>query len=107
MLERMIDLMEERNELLRDIKKLLEGKGTNDEHMLEAAEAAKYIHVSYDTILRWAKEGKIPSSRPGHRVLFRKSALDKWLADHEQGGSGTKPKSEKEDGYGVLRKIIA
>lgn len=105
MFERLLQLMEEQNELLRKLSESLAGNGTDDEHMLEASEAAKYIHVSYDTILRWAKERKIPSSRPGHRVLFRKSALDKWLADQEQGG--TNPEKETDTGYGVLRKITA
>jgi excisionase family DNA binding protein len=78
---------------------MIEGKRT----MMEAKEAAEYLFISYDSILRWAKEGKIPHSRPGHRVLFCKETLDEWLADQE---SNSIKKPEPIEGYGKLRKIV-
>ncbi|WP_396274235.1 helix-turn-helix domain-containing protein [Granulicella aggregans] len=32
------------------------------------------------TILRWAREGRIPFFRLGRRVAFRASQLNEWLA---------------------------
>lgn len=102
-MERVIKLLEEQNTLLRDLNDAIKGI-TPENHMMEAQEAAEYIKQKYETILRWAKEGKIPHSRPGRRVLFSKKALDEWLSEQE--------KASLKDGpippitYGKLRKIV-
>jgi excisionase family DNA binding protein len=50
---------------------------------LSAKEAAKYIGISYWLILEIAKRKEIPCIRIGSRVLFRKDALDNWMAERE------------------------
>lgn len=106
-MERLLRLMEEQNELLRQINIKVTGV-TPDNYMMDAHEAAAYIKQKYETILRWASEGKIPHSRPGRRVLFSKKALDEWLAEQER-ASLKSVASEKPDPadnqYGKIRKI--
>lgn len=54
---------------------------------MTAKEVAKYFFngtASYWKILQMAKAGKIPHSRLGHRVLFRRETLDGWMKDMEQ-----------------------
>lgn len=53
-------------------------------HMLEAQEAADYLHISYWTLLEKAKKGLIPCVRVGRRVLFSQEGLDHWFADQER-----------------------
>ncbi|MBI0578612.1 excisionase family DNA-binding protein [Neobacillus cucumis] len=50
---------------------------------LSAKEAAKYIGISYWSILEIAKRKDIPCIRIGSRVLFRKDAIDNWMVDRE------------------------
>jgi len=35
------------------------------------------IHVN--TLLKWAREGRVPCLRLGRRVEFRASSLNRWL----------------------------
>ena len=94
---------------LRTINETLKSPASADEDKtMFPDEAAKYLGVNYDTVLRWAREGIVPSSKPGgQRVLFRKKALDKFLAEQEKQRS-PKVKSEPEqEQYGKLRKINA
>jgi excisionase family DNA binding protein len=50
------------------------------EPLLSAAQAAPLLSIHSVTLLRWAREGKVPSIRLGRRVAFRTSQLEKWLA---------------------------
>jgi excisionase family DNA binding protein len=70
-------------------------------HMLEAQEAADYLHISYWTILEKAKKGIIPCIKIGRRVLFSQEGLDQWIIDQEAKSVQPAPDNR----YGVLRKI--
>lgn len=70
-------------------------------HMLEATEAAEYLHISYWTLLEKAKKGFIPSVRVGRRVLFSQEGLDAWIEAQEARSIQSAP----DEGYGKLRKI--
>jgi excisionase family DNA binding protein len=50
---------------------------------LSAKEAANYIGISYWLILEIAKQKEIPCIRIGTRVLFRRDAIDNWMAGRE------------------------
>ena len=50
------------------------------ETLLSAFQAAQLLNLHQNTILLWARTGRIPCLRFGRRVAFRASALDKWLA---------------------------
>ena len=51
------------------------------EQLLTADELSRHIHLHRETILKWAREGRIPHRRLGaRRVLFLASEVNKWLA---------------------------
>lgn len=49
------------------------------EPLLSAVQAAPLLGLHPNTLLSWAREGRIPSLRLGRRVAFRASALNLWL----------------------------
>lgn len=99
--ERIIELLEQISGQLSQINEKME----DADRIMEAREAAEYVGVTYDTLLRWFREGIIPASQPGgHRVLFRKKALDDHLAKLE---ALKLQKTEPDKEYGKLRKILA
>jgi excisionase family DNA binding protein len=49
------------------------------ERLLTADEAIKLIPIHRNTLLLWARQGKIPSISVGRRVFFRASDLNRWL----------------------------
>ena len=50
---------------------------------LTAKEAAEYLGISYWLITQLVRKKKIPCSRVGNRILFRKEALDIYLSKKE------------------------
>ena len=50
---------------------------------LTMKETAEYLGVSYWLVTQLVKRKKIPCSRVGGKVLFRKEALDNYLQKQE------------------------
>lgn len=50
--------------------------------IITAQEAANFIRVDYRTLLKYAREGKIPSLRIGGFVRFLRTDLETWLRSH-------------------------
>ncbi len=48
------------------------------EPLLTATEAGKLLDTHPVTLLRWAREGRIPHRRLGRKVTFRASELNAW-----------------------------
>lgn len=48
-------------------------------------EIAKYLRMKKVTIYKHAQEGKIPGFKVGSKWRFKKSTVDKWIADKEKG----------------------
>ena len=69
------------------------------EEMLTAQEAADYLRISYWTLLKKSREGKIPCVKIGSRVVFSLNALRQWV--YEEGFKSRK----KAGAYGTIRKI--
>jgi excisionase family DNA binding protein len=69
--------------------------------MMEAQEAAGYLHISYWTLLEKAKKGLIPCVKVGRRVLFSQEGLDAWVDKQEAQSIHREPEPQ----YGKLRKI--
>ena len=71
------------------VKKATEKNHANNEQTEEAEEfmnqqqAAKFLHISLPTIIRWKKEKKIPYYQEGRKALFKKSELLKVLQKNE------------------------
>jgi len=49
------------------------------EPLLRATEAATLLNLHPVTVLRWAREARIPHHRMGRKVAFRASELNSWL----------------------------
>ena len=48
------------------------------EPLLSAFEAGNLLGIHPVTLLRWAREGRVPHRRLGRKVKFRASELDSW-----------------------------
>ena len=53
--------------------------------LLDARQAAAYLRLAPDTLYRWVQRGKLPVVRIGRTVRFRRSSLERFIADHEKG----------------------
>jgi len=49
------------------------------EPLLSADSAAALLGIHVNTLLKWAREGRVPCLRLGRRVEFRASSLNRWL----------------------------
>ena len=48
------------------------------ERLLTAAEAGKLLDLHPVTLLRWARQGRVPHRKLGRKVTFRVSELNAW-----------------------------
>jgi excisionase family DNA binding protein len=53
--------------------------------VLDAQAVADLLGVSRRTVLRWAREGRIPSVGVGRTVLFLRSDVDAWIRSRRRG----------------------
>ena len=51
------------------------------EPLITAIQAASLLQIHPNTLLMWARHGKVPSIRLGRRVAFRASQLNRWLKE--------------------------
>jgi len=57
------------------------------ERLLTAREVADRLSVSVETVLRWARDGRLPSVQLSNRaVRFHRDDLDAWLAERATAG---------------------
>lgn len=49
-------------------------------------EVAKYLRMKKVTIYKHAQEGKVPGFKVGSKWRFKKSTIDRWIADKEKNG---------------------
>lgn len=48
--------------------------------LLSIEEASEYLNIPKTTLYQYTSQRKIPFSKPGRRLLFRKSDLDAFVA---------------------------
>lgn len=60
------------------IDALNNGRFNSFEPLLSTTDAALLLNLHPVTLLRWAREGKLPHLRLGRKVMFRASELDAW-----------------------------
>jgi len=53
----------------------------NDDVLMTLKEVAKYLKISVHTIYKMVEYGRMPATRLGRQLRFRKSDVYKWLAD--------------------------
>lgn len=64
------------------------GGSLDGERLLTPAEVAAMFHVASKTVTRWARAGKLTSTRtPGGHRRFRESEVRALLRGDEKGGS--------------------
>jgi len=51
------------------------------EPLISAEQAAALLNLHTNTVLLWARDGRIPCLRLGRRVAFRASSLNDWVSD--------------------------
>ena len=49
----------------------------------DAEEVAEKMGYTAQTVKIWAREGKIPSIKPGNKYLFHKKITNKWILDQK------------------------
>lgn len=59
-----------------------------NEDILTIRELAKYLKIAEKTAYRFASEGKVPGFKVGSAWRFRKSEIDRWIAEQEQKQEG-------------------
>jgi excisionase family DNA binding protein len=74
--------------------------GAESNVMMTPREIADYLHCHYFTVLKLARQGKIPCFRLGGSWRFLKSEIDKWIAK----GGGQRPSEEPVKPEGGARK---
>jgi len=55
-----------------------------EKRFLTAAEMARYLGLSEDTIRKWIVRGKIPYSKFGKSVRFDLQRIEPWIKDSEK-----------------------
>ncbi|MBF0541237.1 MAG: helix-turn-helix domain-containing protein [Nitrospirae bacterium] len=67
------------NELMCLIKPLLHGKSKADDEIFDVNGLAEYLKVSNKLVYERTHLKEIPYIKKGGKLMFRKSAVDKWL----------------------------
>lgn len=57
------------------------------EPLISATEASELLGIHPVTLLRWAREGRVPHRRLGRKVTFRASELDSWYRTEYTGSA--------------------
>ena len=55
--------------------------------LLFLEEVAELTRARMSCVRFWVRTGKLPSLRPGRRVMVRRAALEKFLANSERVGT--------------------
>lgn len=55
-------------------------KETRREPLMTLAELARFLHVGQKTVLKLAREDKLPAAKVGGELRFRRADIDSWLA---------------------------
>ena len=50
-------------------------------NILSVKEVAEYLGLNYFTVVRYAKTGKLPAVKTGHKWLFHRETLEDFLKD--------------------------
>lgn len=72
-------------ELNKNIKYLNERLRSINQNVFNAREAAEYLRVGYDTLLRLTRIGQIEYVPNGTSYLYKREYLDRWLDKNKKG----------------------
>lgn len=54
-----------------------------ENEIMNAREAAKYLHISYWLLLELVKKKQIPAAKLGNRIIIRRSSINNFLNEQE------------------------
>lgn len=57
-----------------------------DDDIMTVKELADYLKIAEKTAYRFASEGRVPGFKVGSAWRFRKSEINRWIAQQEQEG---------------------
>lgn len=81
-----IDLWKQQQALEKTIRsehKATKGKRLRAEGAMSISEVAEYVGLSYPTVYKLAKQGKIPGKKSGHYWEFDRQEIDVWKQQRE------------------------
>ena len=58
-------------------------RDTIQKALMTVEELAKYLEVEADSVLDWAKSGRIPAQKEGHGWRFDRAKVDAWIASEK------------------------
>lgn len=73
---------------------MTEGGNGMDDRLLTAGEAATYLGYKEGTVRNKAAAGEIPKVKLGTALRFRRSELDRWIAERD--AQAKRDKADKE-----------
>ncbi len=56
----------------------------SDDEILTIRELASYLKIAEKTAYRFVSEGRIPGFKVGGSWRFRRSEIERWIAEQEQ-----------------------
>ena len=59
-----------------------------DDEIMTVKELAVFLKIAEKTAYRFASEGKVPGFKVGSAWRFRKSEINRWIAEQEQKQDG-------------------
>ena len=59
-----------------------------DDEIMTVKELAGFLKIAEKTAYRFASEGKVPGFKVGSAWRFRKSEINRWIAEQEQKQDG-------------------
>ncbi len=59
-----------------------------DDDIMTVKELAGFLKIAEKTAYRFASEGKVPGFKVGSAWRFRKSEINRWIAEQEQKQDG-------------------
>lgn len=69
-------------ELNRKLDGLIESLGERpSEGLMDADQAADYLHMTTNSLYIMVREGKIPHLKAGRRYLFKRETLEQWAKE--------------------------
>lgn len=78
------NLLFELNRNIQELKEKMEVANFDNRVAFNSKQAAEYLTIGYDTLLRLRKIGDIEYIKNGTNYIFKKEHLDRWLDKQER-----------------------
>jgi excisionase family DNA binding protein len=58
----------------------MQGERGGGSPWMSTEELARYLEIEPDTVIAWAREGRLPAKREGDQWRFERTKIEEWLA---------------------------